>query len=152
MEDFGMTHGQIASAVGKSRSAVTNTLRLLQLPAAVQGVLESGAITAGHARALLPLEDHAFAAHLASKAAAEGWSVRNVEDAVRLRQRERAPSSPKGRAREPRPAAIIELENRLSDHLGSTVKIDYGPRGGRLTVRFGDLDDLEKIYKAFFGA
>jgi len=152
MEDFGMTHGQIASAVGKSRSAVTNTLRLLQLPAAVQRVLESGAITAGHARALLALEDNAFAAHLAAKAAAEGWSVRNVEDAVRLRQGAKPPASSKVRASEPRPAAIIELENRLSDHLGSAVKIDYGPTGGRLTVRFGDLDDLEKIYKAFFGA
>ncbi len=148
MEDFAMTHEQIAVGVGKSRSAVTNTLRLLQLPATVQGLLERGAISAGHARALLGLDDESYAAHIADTAAAEGWSVRQVEEAVRARHgappKRRAPST------EPRPAAIIELERRLSDHLGSKVKIDYGARGGRMTVRFSDLDDLERIYKAFF--
>lgn len=149
MEDFSMTHEQIATGVGKSRSAVTNTLRLLQLPATVQGLLERGAISAGHARALLGLDDEAYAVHIADTAAAEGWSVRQVEEAVRARHgetpRRRSPST------EPRPAAIIELERRLSDHLGSKVKIDYGARGGKMTVRFSDLDDLERIYKAFFG-
>ncbi len=151
MEDFSMTHEQIATRVGKSRSAVTNTLRLLQLPPGVQGLLERGAIAAGHARALLGLEDVAYAVHVAEKAADEGWSVRQVEDAVRARQEGETKAPRTVRPREPRPAAIIELEHRLSEHLGSKVKIDYGTRGGKLTVRFSDLDDLEKIYRAFFG-
>ena len=152
MEDFSMTHEQIATGVGKSRSAVTNTLRLLQLPPAIQGILERDEITAGHARALLGIEDDAYATHIAEQAATEGWSVRQVEDAARARQGRTAPSPRVSRATEPRPAAIIELERRLSDHLGSTVKIDYGSSGGKVVVRFADLDDLERIYKTFFEA
>jgi ParB family chromosome partitioning protein len=150
MDEFSMTHEQIAVAVSRSRSAVTNTLRLLQLPAAVQGLLERGAISAGHARALLGLDDEAYAVHVAEQAASEGWSVRQVEEAVRARREEPAPARPR-RSAAPRPAAIIALEERLADRLGARVKIDYSERGGKLTVRFADLDDLERIYRTFFG-
>jgi ParB family chromosome partitioning protein len=148
IDDFGLTHEAVADGVGKSRSAVTNTLRLLQLPASVHGLLERGELSAGHARALLGLEDEAYASHIAQRAADEGWSVRQVEDAVRLRTRsaEPAPTTPSAR-----PAAIIELESRLAEHLGTKVKIDYGPRGGKMVVRFGSLDDLERIYRKFYG-
>jgi ParB family transcriptional regulator, chromosome partitioning protein len=148
IDDFGLTHDAVASAVGKSRSAVTNTLRLLQLPATVQGLLERGEISAGHARALLGLEDEAYAAHVARRCAEEGWSVRQVEDAVRARTRPEPARSP---VTSVRPAAIIELETRLAEHLGTRVKIDYGSRGGKVTVRFGSLDDLERIYRKFYG-
>ncbi len=148
IEDFGLTHEAVAARVGKSRSAVTNTLRLLQLPASVHGLVERGELSAGHARALLGLDDEAYAAHIAGRAAEEGWSVRQVEDAVRLRTR---PSDPVPTTPSARPAAIIELESRLAEHLGTKVKIDYGPRGGKMVVRFGSLDDLERIYRRFYG-
>ncbi len=148
IDDFDLTHEAVADAVGKSRSAVTNTLRLLQLPPAVQGMLERGELAAGHARALLGLADHAYATHIAQKCVDDGWSVRQVEDAVRARTGPRArPAAVKA----VRPAAIIELETRLAEHLGTRVKIDYGARGGKVTVRFSSLDDLERIYRKFYG-
>ncbi len=148
LEDFGMRHEDVAARVGKSRSAVTNTLRLLQLPAAIQGMVERGLLSAGHARALLGLEDEAYAIHVAERAVAEGWSVRRTEEAVRAR-RGRAETT--RRPRRVRPAAIVELEERLSEHLGTKVVIDYRGRGGRLVVRFGSPEDLERIYRRFFG-
>lgn len=144
MEDFGMTHEAVAEKVHKSRSAITNTLRLLQLPTAIQGMVGRGEMAAGHARALLGLEDQAYAVHLAQRIAAEGWSVRQVEDAVKKRAGERTTSSP---SQTVRPAAIIELEDRLGEHLGTAVKIDHGKRGGKLVIRYASLDDLERIYE-----
>jgi ParB family chromosome partitioning protein len=143
MEKFGMTHEAVAEKVGKSRSAITNTLRLLQLPTAIQGMVGRGEMAAGHARALLGLEDQAYAVHLAQRIVAEGWSVRQVEDAVKKRAGERVTSSP---SQTVRPAAIIELEDRLGERLGTAVKIDHGKRGGKLVIRYASLDDLERIY------
>lgn len=148
IDDFGLTHEAVAEAVGKSRSSISNTLRLLMLPAAVQGMLERGEISAGHARALLALEDEAYAVHIAKRTAEDGWSVRQVEDAVRARNQHAAPSQ---RVTKVRPAAIIELESRLAEYLDTRVKIDYGARGGKLVVGFSSLDDLERIYRKFYG-
>lgn len=150
IDDFSLTHDAVATAVGKSRSAISNTLRLLQLPPVIQGLLERGEISAGHARALLPLEDQAYARHIADRAAEEGWSVRQIEDAVRARNQVEAPSTPTSRIETTRPAAIIELEARLAEHLGTNVGIDYGAKGGKLVVRFSSLDDLERIYHRFY--
>jgi ParB family chromosome partitioning protein len=151
MEDFGLTHEEVAVRVGKSRSSVSNMLRLLQLPAVIQGLLEAGELTAGHARALLGVEDVRYAEHIARRAAEEGWSVRRVEEAARAR----AGEDPQPRTRRSknveRPAEILALEERLTERLGSTVRIDYGNRGGKIVVRFGDLDDLERIYRALSG-
>ncbi len=144
MEEFGLTHDTVAEKVGKSRSAITNTLRLLQLPTVIQGMVGRGELAAGHARALLALEDQAYATHLAERIAAEGWSVRQVEEAVRKRAGEQAPTA--ARTDKVRPAAIIELEDRLGEHLGTAVKIDHGKRGGKLVIRYASLDDLERIY------
>ncbi len=144
---YAMTHESIGKAVGKSRSAVTNTIRLLQLPADVQALLQSGELSAGHARALLGLEDAAYAVQVAKRAVAEGWSVRQVEDAVRARNAQPAAVDRRVGSRTPRPAAIIELEERLTEHLAATVNITYGRKGGKISVRFADLDDLERIYK-----
>jgi ParB family chromosome partitioning protein len=148
LEDFGMTHEDLASRVGKSRSAVTNTLRLLLLPASIQGMLERGELAAGHARALVGLEDRAYAEHIARRAAEEGWSVRQVEEAARARQERPKPSAPK--VTEIRPVEIIELEQRLTEQLGSKVKIAYRNQKGSVRIDFGSLDDLERIYRRFF--
>lgn len=152
LEDFGLTHEEVGTRVGKSRSAITNSLRLLQLPAAIQGKLERGELSAGHARALLGLEDRKFAEHIAQRAVDEGWSVRQVEDAVRARNQAIAGKSGAKPPKPPRPAAIVELENRLRDHLSTKVKIKYANDRGRLMIDFTSLDDLERIYRRFFSA
>jgi ParB family chromosome partitioning protein len=148
LEDFGMTHEQVADRVGKSRSAVTNTIRLLQLPAPIQGMLEREELSAGHARALLALDDEAYAVHIAERVVAEGWPVRKVEEAVRIRA---LPEElPKLRLPPMRPAAIIELEERLSERLATKVKITARGEGGRMVIRYGSLEDLERIYRQLF--
>ena len=146
LENTGMNQDQIAERVGKSRPAVSNTLRLLQLPGPVQRLVDSGALTAGHARALLGLQDEKYAVYLAEKASGDGWSVRQIEDAVRdRRELEQPPAARK--VKELRPVEIIELEKRLSDRLGSKVKINYRNQKGKVEIRFGSLKDLEKIYR-----
>ncbi len=148
LEEHGMTHDQVASAVGKSRPAVSNTLRLLQLPAVIQGMVERGELMAGHARALLAVEDRAYAEHVARRAVEEGWSVRQVEEAVRARGESKTEPAP--RIREVRPVEIIELEQRLRQQLDSKVKIRYRNHRGRVEISFGSLEDLERIYRRFF--
>jgi ParB family chromosome partitioning protein len=149
LEDFGMTHEQVASRVAKSRSAVTNTLRLLQLPVPIQGMLEREELSAGHARALLSLEDESYAVRIAERAVAEGWSVRTVEEAVKGRTVAEGPKP--RRLPEMRPAAIIELEERLSERLGTKVTIKSRGDGGQMVIRYGSLEDLEQIYRHLFG-
>ena len=152
LEDFGLTHEEVGNRVGKSRSAITNSLRLLQLPAAIQGKLERGELSAGHARALLGLEDQKFAEHIADRAVEEGWSVRQVEDAVRSRNQAVSDHPTEKKVKVPRPAAIIELEQRLRDQLSTRVKIKYANDRGKLVIDFTSLDDLERIYRQFFTA
>jgi ParB family chromosome partitioning protein len=148
LEDFGLTHEEIASRVGRSRSGVSNTLRLLQLPAPIQKMLVSGDLTAGHARALLGAEDEAYAIHIATRAVQEGWTVRSVEEAIRLRSSQTR--SVGGRSVVVRPAAIIELEDRLQERLGTKVTIDYRGKGGKITIKYASPDDLERIYRHLF--
>jgi len=148
LEEYGLTHDEIGKHVGKSRSAITNTLRLLQLPAAIQSMLSKGELSAGHARALLGSDDEAYAVHIAQRAVAEGWSVRRVEEAIRLRGTQGQTSSTGSRAI--RPAAIIELEERLEERLGTKVRIDYRGAGGNITIRYASPDDLERIYRHLF--
>ncbi|MEA1902801.1 MAG: ParB/RepB/Spo0J family partition protein [Actinomycetota bacterium] len=152
LENYGMNQDQIAQRVGKSRPTISNTIRLLQLPGPVQTMVDAGTLTAGAARALLGLEDERYATYLAEKASKEGWSVRQVEDAVRSR-RERESPQPKAATsvREIRPVEIIELENRLGEQLGTKVKIKYKDEKGRVEIRFGSLGQLEQIYRSFLG-
>jgi ParB family chromosome partitioning protein len=147
LENTGMNQDQVAERVGKSRPAVSNTLRLLQLPGPVQRMVDSGALTAGHARALLGLQDEKYAVYLAEKASRDGWSVRQIEDAVRDRREMGQPVVART-VKEVRPVEIIELEKRLSDRLGSKVKINYRNQKGRVEIRFSSLEDLERIYRA----
>jgi ParB family chromosome partitioning protein len=133
--------------VGKSRAAVTNTLRLMGLPAAIQGMVERGDLSAGHARALAAVEDRAFAEHVAKRAVSEGWSVRQIEEAVRLRRGEASARGGRPRLREVRPAEIIELEHRLAERLNARVKVELKGGRGALHIDYGSLEDLEKIYR-----
>ncbi|MCL1595328.1 MAG: ParB/RepB/Spo0J family partition protein [Actinomycetia bacterium] len=148
LEDFGMTHEEVATQVGKSRSAVSNTIRLLALPGRIQSLLVSGELTAGHARALLATDDEGYAIHIAERTVAEGWTVRRVEEAIRLRSTQSQSGGRKAPA--VRPAAIIELEGRLQDRLGTTVSIDYRGKGGKITIKYTSPEDLERIYRHLF--
>jgi ParB family chromosome partitioning protein len=149
LENYGMTQEQVASRVGKSRPAISNTLRLLQLPQEVQDMVDAGDLSAGHARALVGLDDAAYATHLAGRAVDDGWSVRQIEEAVRLRKGEKR-TAPTG-VRQLRPVQIIELEKRLTDQLGSPVKINYRNEKGKVEIRFGSLAELERLYRKFSG-
>jgi ParB family chromosome partitioning protein len=149
IDDFGFTQEQLAQRVGKSRPSVTNTLRLLNLPPAIQGLLIDGRLAAAHARALLPVEDRAVQQQLAEQAVDEGWSVRQVEAAVKDLA-EPAPAKESKDAPEPgatRPAALLELEELLSDHLDTRVAVQMSTKRGKIVVDFADLDDLERLYR-----
>jgi ParB family transcriptional regulator, chromosome partitioning protein len=171
IDDFGYTHEQVATRVGRSRTAVTNTLRLLQLPAGVQRTIADGQLTAGHARALLGTPDRAFQEELARRVQVEGLSVRAVEEEIRIHaqpsmgsasDRTSASSSdaedgstddqvsrPAGQVRTislPAPG-VLELEELLSSHLNTRVKVEMRAKRGRVVVDFATLEDLERIYR-----
>ncbi len=150
IEDFGLTHEQVAARVGRSRVAITNTLRLLQLPPAIQKMIQDDTLKGGHARALLGTPDRAFQEQVARRVVNEGLSVRAVEDAVRAHvgDAKRAPSAAPGQLR---PPGLLELEELLGDYLETRVKIMVGGKQGRITVDFADLEDLERLYRVVTG-
>ncbi len=162
-QDFGLTQQAVANRVGRSRAAVTNATRLLQLPGEVQELVVSRQISAGHGRALLTIADPAKQARLARRVVSEGWSVRQLENHVRPSASEVQPSRPSspaeaapGAAAEPHApmeesSALLELESLLAEFLSTTVRVEIGDRKGRLTVEFADLDDLERIYHLVTG-
>ncbi len=170
LDDFSLTHDQIAERVGKSRSAITNSLRLLGLPPAVQHLLADGQLSAGHARALLGTPDRTRQEELAREAAAGGWSVRMVEEAVRGPQADDHVEAPPEIDEAPhtaeptmdgagltpstrlRPPGLLELEHLLAEHLETRVSVQMSAKKGRVTVEFADLEDLERIYRAMTGA
>ena len=142
IEEFDLTQQQAADAVGRSRAAVANLLRLLELQEPIRRLLENGQIEMGHARALLALPGPRAVA-LAERAAAEQWSVRDLEQAVRLAQ---LPASSRRRTpRQPDPD-IAALERELSEKLGARVQINHGRNGrGKLVVRYHSSDELDGI-------
>jgi ParB family chromosome partitioning protein len=154
IDDFGFTHEQLSARIGKSRAAITNTLRLFQLPPAVQKLVGEGQLAAGHARALLGTHDRSFQEALGRRAAAEQLSVRAVEDAVRARNELGAAPVPENPPTPPklRPPGVLELEDLLSEHLDTRVRVEVGSRRGRVVVEFATLDDLERIYRAMTGS
>jgi ParB family chromosome partitioning protein len=153
IEDFSLTHDEVASRVGKSRATITNTLRLLQLPPSIQRCLKDGTIRMGHARALLSTPDRSFQELLAKRVVAEDLSVRQVEEAIRSLQDAppaksevaAAASDPGGRLR---PPGLLELEELLGDYLETRVRITMGARHGKVQIEFANLEDLERIYRA----
>jgi len=160
MEDFDLTQEQVAQKVGKSRSSVANTLRLFQLPPSIQRLVAENQLAAGHAKALLGTPDRAFQELLAKRIVADGLSVREAEEAVRLHgapddEEAQAPDAPVGAVRpdpEPRrlrPPGLLELEELLADHLATRVGVSMGASNGRgkIVIEFSGLEDLERIYR-----
>jgi ParB family transcriptional regulator, chromosome partitioning protein len=174
IDEFGLTHEQVATRMGKGRATVTNTLRLLQLPTGAQRALAERSISAGHARALLGTPDRALQEKLVERIIDEGLTVRGIEDLVRVggselrvvppepEEPEKAPEigttvgttptvgrrAPARKLPEP---GVLELEELLSTHLNTRVKVDIQNRRGRLIVEFATLEDLERIYRAMLG-
>ena len=162
-EDLAPTHHDRAGRVGKSRSAITNSIRLLGLPPAVQAFLADGQLSAGHARALLGTPDRTRQEALAADAVSEGWSVRMVEQAVRGDGEDEVPDEgeapveerPSGTidgagltpATKLRPPGLLELEELLAEHLDTRVNVQLGAKRGKVTIDFADLEDLERIYR-----
>jgi ParB family chromosome partitioning protein len=165
IDDFSLTHDDVAKRVGKSRSSITNSLRLLALPAAIQAFLADGKLSAGHAKALLGTPDRAFQEQLARRAAAEGWSVRAIEEAIRDRGGEGATAVVKpgktddgstsggGTVMKLPPAGLLELENQISEYLSTRVSVKMNSnKKGSVTIEFAGLDDLERLYYLMMGA
>jgi ParB family transcriptional regulator, chromosome partitioning protein len=148
LEEFGATHDELAARIGRSRSQVTNTIRLMNLPVPVQRRVAAGVLSAGHARALLGLANRDQQEDLASRIVAEGLSVRATEELVALAANSGADGRPSNR-KKPAPRitapALGELANKLSDTLDTRVLVEIGRRKGKITVEFGSIDDLERI-------
>ncbi len=175
IDEFGLTHEQVATRMGKGRATVTNTLRLLQLPAGAQRALAERTISAGHARALLGTPDRALQDKMVEQIVDQGLTVRAVEELVRQGGSELrvVPDAPEPAEPAPstegmtsgvtpstgrRPAVrklpepgVLELEDLLSTYLNTRVKVDIQNRRGRLVVEFATLEDLERIYRAMVG-
>lgn len=148
LRDFKCTHEELAERIGRSRPQVTNTLRLLRLSPEVQNRVAAGVLSAGHARALLAVEDAEEQEHLAKRIVAEGLSVRAVEEIITLRGKESKKKS--SRSRGPRAGKLIspaldDLAGRLSDRFETRVKVDLGQRKGKIVVEFASVEDLNRI-------
>jgi ParB family chromosome partitioning protein len=147
IDEFALTHQQAAEAVGRSRAAVSNLLRLLELPAEIKVLLEGRQLEMGHARALLTLPQ-ARALHLAVKAAESGWSVRELEERVRAAQTEvaKAAKTASKRKSDGGDPNVAKLEQELSEKLGAPVAIQQGRGGrGKLVIQYFSLDELDGI-------
>lgn len=154
LEDGGLTHEELSHRLGRSRTAITNTLRLLDLSLPLKQMLAERRLSAGHARALLPLNDSPFQERLARRVSDEGISVRDAEDLVRRYLTMSAvdsPGRPGGDSTGSRPAPVIDAQRRLGDHLQTRVRVDMGARKGKIVVEFVSLDDLDRVLKAMLG-
>ncbi|MEV4627578.1 ParB/RepB/Spo0J family partition protein [Micromonospora sp. NPDC049523] len=147
LEEFGATHEELARRIGRSRPQISNTIRLLNLPAQVQRRVAAGVLSAGHARALLGLDEADAQEALALRVVAEGLSVRTTEELVQLAISEGAAtkSTPATRRAKPHAPALTDLADRLSDRFDTRVKVDIGRSKGKITIEFASVDDLERI-------
>jgi ParB family chromosome partitioning protein len=144
LDDFGATHEQLASRLARSRPHITNTLRLLRLPPAVQKRVAAGVLSAGHARALLGLDDPTAMETLAQRIVNEGLSVRATEEAVSLGVKTSRPRKTKARSAS-RDAVFDEVAERLGDRLDTRVRVEMGSSKGRIVVEFASVEDLTRI-------
>jgi ParB family chromosome partitioning protein len=145
LEDFGCTHDELAGRIGRSRPQISNTLRLLKLPPLVARRVAAGVLSAGHARALLALDDGAQMERLAQRIVAEGLSVRNVEEIVAVGGEQGSASKPRRPRAGGRHPQLDDLAARLSDRFDTRVNIALGQRKGKLTVEFASVEDLHRI-------
>ena len=144
IDDFGLSQEAVGQRVGKSRSAISNSLRLLHLPSSVQNYLLSGEISAGHARALLALASRQDQDQLAQRIVKEGLSVREVETIVRQGSSVQKTKQTK----RPKSAPVLEAEQQLSEYLNTTVVVSSSGKKGKITIEFADIDDLSRIFSA----
>ena len=147
LEEFGTTHDELAQRIGRSRPQVTNTIRLLNLPLPVQRRVAAGVLSAGHARALLGIDEPDAQEELSSRIVAEGLSVRATEELATLhahghKDRTRTRKAPASRMVAP---GVADLADKLSDALDTRVRVELGRRKGKITVEFASVDDLERI-------
>ncbi len=157
--ELNLTHDQIAQRVGRSRAAVTNSLRLLQLTPNIQKLIKTKELSAGHARTLLQVSDKNFQDSLARKAVSEGMTVRALENAIQLRNdlaagktgRTKTPKAPGTTPAADKPAGLLELEEILGSQFDTRVNIDFGPKNGKIVIEFADLEDLERIFSIMTG-
>ena len=147
LEEFGVTHDELATRLGRSRPVITNMIRLLRLPIPVQRRVAAGVLSAGHARALLSLDAGADAQEvLAARIVAEGMSVRATEEAVTLANRDDGKTAPPPQKRKPmQMPGLQDVAERLSDKLDTRVTVAMGKRKGKITVEFGSVGDLERL-------
>ena len=146
LDEFGVTHDELASRIGRSRPLITNMIRLLKLPIAVQRRVAAGVLSAGHARALLALEAGPDAQEeLATRIVAEGLSVRATEEAVTLANREDSSRPTPPRRKPMQMAGLQDVADRLSDAFDTRVTVSIGKRKGRIVLEFGSVDDLQRI-------
>ena len=159
LDDFSMTHEQVGERVGKTRTVITNSLRLLSLPPSIQQLLAGGRLSGGHARALLGVQDKTAQEKLAQQCADEGWTVRATEDAVRATTgrpiKTDSSNNDQNKLTKKSPTTttlpvpgLVELQRLLGEHLSTKVSIVATAGRGRMTVEFADLNDLERIYRA----
>lgn len=146
LEDFGCTHEELSQRIKRSRPQISNTIRLLKLPATVQRRVAAGVLSAGHARALLSLEDQSAQERLAQRVVAEGLSVRTVEELVTLGDTNEEPV--RRRRSKPYAPKVAELADRLSDHFETRVRVDFGKTKGKIVIEFATVDDLHRIVGA----
>ncbi len=142
LDDFGCTHEELASRIGRSRPQISNTLRLLKLPAPVQRRVAAGVLSAGHARTLLGIEDPSRQEALASRVVAEGISVRALEELVAVGVGDARPQLRKPTMSAP---GLVEIADRLSARFETRCRVDLGKSKGKITVEFASLDDLQRI-------
>lgn len=152
LADFGATHEELAQRIGRSRPQISNTIRLLQLPAAVQRRVAAGVLSAGHARAVLGLSTGAAQEAMATRIVAEGMSVRAVEEAVAVAGQDQPTPARAARGKRPVPAEAREVASSLADRLETRVKVELGRSRGRLTIEFATLEDLQRIAAIVHGA
>ncbi len=146
LNEFGTTHEELGARIGRSRPQITNTIRLLQLPPAVQRRVAAGVLSAGHARAILGLPTPEAQEAMATRVVAEGLSVRGVEEAVALSHAAAEDAgAPPRRHRRPVARGLVEIADRLSDRFDTRVKVDMGRSKGKVTIEFGSLEDLDRI-------
>jgi len=144
LEDFGCTHEELAQRIGRSRPQISNTLRLLRLSPAVQRRVAAGVLSAGHARALLAVDDADLQDRLAARVVSEGISVRGLEEIVAVGDLGGATPAPP-RRRKPVAPGLTDIADRLSDRFETRVKVDLGKAKGKITVEFASLQDLQRI-------
>lgn len=145
IDEFGVTHEELAQRIKRSRPVISNTIRLLKLPTRVQNRVAAGVISGSHARALLGLDDHDAQEALATRIVAEGLSVRATEEAVAMHVGDGAPARRASRRKRPTAPALTALADRLSDHFDTRALVQLGRTKGKIVVEFASVDDLERI-------